>query len=76
MTRSRLRIGVSVVPRLATALIVVAVRTPPGPRPLRVSDVGGMADLELHMWQAYYAHENVRIFVGLLTTLGGTKLDK
>jgi hypothetical protein len=69
MTRSRLRIGVSVVPLLATALIVVAVRTPPKPRPRRVFDVDRMADLELDMWQAYYPQENVRIFVGLLTTL-------
>jgi hypothetical protein len=32
-------------------------------------DPDRMADLEVDMWQAYYAHENVRLFRGLLTLL-------
>lgn len=44
------------------------VRVPPGPRSLRVFDPDRMADLELGMWQAYYAKENARLF-GLLVTM-------
>jgi hypothetical protein len=36
--------------------------TPPGPRSMRRFDPDRLADLELAMWQAYYAHENVRLF--------------
>lgn len=42
---------------------------PSGPRSLRRFDPGRMADLELRMWQAYYAKENVRLFTLLVTTL-------
>jgi hypothetical protein len=41
---------------------------PPGLRSLRQFDPDRLADLELRMWQAYYAKENVRLF-GLLVTL-------
>ncbi len=58
------------------ALIVVlllgvyaAVRAPSGPRSLRVFDPDRTADLELDMWQAYYAKRNVHLFTDLVTLL-------
>ena len=45
-----------------------AVAPPSGPRSIRTFDPNRLADLELRMWQAYYAKENVRLF-GLLVTL-------
>ena len=60
----------------ALALIVVAgavawlVFAPPaGPRSLRAFDPDRTADLELRMWQDYYARRNVRLFAGLVTLL-------
>jgi hypothetical protein len=47
----------------------VAIHTPRGPRSLRVFDPDRMADLELRMWQAYYAKEKVRLFALLVTML-------
>jgi hypothetical protein len=46
----------------------VAVAPPPGPRSIRDFEPARAADLELRMWQAYYAKERVRLF-GLLVTL-------
>jgi len=46
----------------------VALAAPPGPRSLRRFDPDRVADLELRMWQAYYAKERVRLF-GLLVTM-------
>jgi hypothetical protein len=46
-----------------------AIHTPPGPRSLRVFDPDRMADLELRMWQAYYAKQKVRLFALLVTML-------
>ena len=45
-----------------------AVSPPPGPRTMREFDPHRLADLELRMWQAYYAKQNVRLF-GLLVTM-------
>ena len=42
---------------------------PPGPRSLRVFDPPRLANLELRMWQAYYAKQNVRLFTLLVTLL-------
>jgi len=43
--------------------------TPPrGPRSMRQFQPGRLADLEVRMWQAYYAKERVRLFT-LLTTM-------
>jgi hypothetical protein len=43
--------------------------TPPrGPRSMRQFEPARLADLELRMWQAYYAKENARLF-GLLVTM-------
>jgi hypothetical protein len=41
----------------------------PGPGSLRRFDPDRICDLELRMWQAYYAKEDVRLFGLLLTTL-------
>lgn len=70
MTRRTRRVALG----LAVILLGVFVysgfiRTPPGPRSLRVFDPDRMAALELDMWQAYYAKEKVRLFRGLVTSL-------
>jgi hypothetical protein len=61
---------------LAVAAIVAAgllgyatTRPAPGPRNIRHFDARRMADLELGMWRAYYAKENVRLFTLLVTLL-------
>ena len=64
MKRRIALIGLAVV---AIAL-AVALIPPPGPRSIRTFEPARLADLELRMWQAYYAKENVRLF-GLLVTL-------
>jgi hypothetical protein len=60
------------------ALVVVAVvavgayavtRAPAGPRTLTQFEPARLADLELRMWQAYYAKENVRLFALLVTMM-------
>jgi hypothetical protein len=59
---------------LVAAAIVAAfaigflVTPPAGPRSMREFDPARLADLEVRMWQAYYAKERVRLF-GLLVTL-------
>ena len=56
-------------------LLIVATLTygltaaPVGPRTLRQFNPDRMADLELRMWQAYYAKERVRLFALLVTML-------
>ena len=42
---------------------------PAGPRSLRAFEPDRVADLELDMWQAYYAHQRLRLFSDLVTTL-------
>jgi hypothetical protein len=61
---------------LAAALLVasaacylVAIRTPAGPRSLRVFDPDRTAELEVAMWQAYYRKERVRLLALLVTLL-------
>jgi hypothetical protein len=54
---------------LAGVLSYVAVAPPAGPRSIREFDPDRMADLELRMWQAYYAKERVRLFALLVTLL-------
>jgi hypothetical protein len=51
----------------ATAYALVA--APAGPRSIRRFEPDRLADLELRMWQAYYAKQNVRLFGLLLSTL-------
>ena len=48
---------------------VTFIATPPGPRSIRVFDADRVADLELDMWQAYYAHQKFRLFRDLVTSL-------
>jgi hypothetical protein len=52
----------------ASAIAYIALVPPAGPRSIRDFDPARTADLELRMWQAYYAKERVRLF-GLLATL-------
>jgi hypothetical protein len=54
---------------IAAMLTYWLAATPPGPRTLRQFDPDRMADLELRMWQAYYAKERVRLFALLVTML-------
>jgi hypothetical protein len=53
----------------ACAFLVALALTPPrGPRSMRQFDPGRLADLEVRMWQSYYAKERLRLF-GLLVTM-------
>jgi hypothetical protein len=55
---------------IITALAAFALTSPPrGSRSLREFDPDRVADLELRMWQAYYAKERVRLFALLIETL-------
>lgn len=54
---------------IIVAFLAAFVLTPPrGPRSMRVFEPARLADLEVRMWQAYYAKERVRLFA-LLTTM-------
>jgi len=62
--------------RLATVVAVVgaftlalALTPPRGPRSMRQFEPARLADLEVRMWQAYYAKERVRLFSLLVTML-------
>ena len=53
----------------ACAFVAALALTPPrGPRSMRQFDPERLADLEVRMWQSYYAKERVRLF-GLLVTM-------
>jgi hypothetical protein len=55
---------------MTTAAVAYWLTTAPaGPRTLRQFDPDHMADLELRMWQAYYAKERARLFALLVTML-------
>lgn len=67
-TVSRLRTA-AVAAVLVLAFAAGLALTPPkGPRSMRQFEPARLADLELRMWQAYYAKERVRLFT-LLTTM-------
>jgi hypothetical protein len=51
------------------AAYLLFVDTPAGPRDIRQFQPDRLADLELDMWQAYYAKENVRLFKDLVVSL-------
>jgi len=53
---------------LAAFLLAFAFTPPRGPRSMRQFNPTRLADLELRMWQAYYAKDRVRLF-GLLVTM-------
>ncbi len=65
--RSRRRIQLVLLVVLMAALYGVFIATPEGPRTLRAFDPDRTAELELDMWQAYYAKRNVRLFSDLVT---------
>jgi hypothetical protein len=48
------------------SVTLVLVIPPGGPRTLREFDPERTAELEVDMWQAYYARENIRLFRGLV----------
>jgi hypothetical protein len=55
---------------IVAAFALAFVLTPPsGSRSLRQFDPERLADLEVRMWQAYYAKERVRLFGLLIATL-------
>jgi hypothetical protein len=50
-------------------VLAVALVPPRGPRSIRAFEPVRLADLELRMWQAYYAKQNVRLVCLLVTLL-------
>jgi len=55
---------------IALAFVAAFALTPPsGPRSMRQFNPSRLADLEVRMWQAYYAKERVRLFSLLVTML-------
>ena len=55
---------------IVVAFVAALALTPPrGTRSLRVFQPARLADLEVRMWQAYYAKERVRLFSLLVTML-------
>jgi len=69
MKRSRWLASGLVVVVLCTALAYGLFAPPQGPRTLRQFDADRLADLEVGMWQAYYAKERMRLFALLVTML-------
>ena len=67
MLLRRMALFVPLVLVLAFGYLVSA--APAGPRSLRVFDPDRVADLEIDMWRAYYAHEKVRLFKDLVISL-------
>jgi hypothetical protein len=59
----------SVASTLAVAILLYLAVAAPGGRSIREFDPDRTADLELRMWQAYYAKERVRRFFFLITML-------
>jgi hypothetical protein len=54
---------------LAAVVLYLTLAAPSGPRSLRVFDPDRLAALEIDMWRAYYAGENVRLFGDLVVSL-------
>ena len=65
----RLRIAALVVVAVIAVGAYAVTRAPSGPRTLKQFAPARLADLELRMWQAYYAKENVRLFALLVTMM-------
>lgn len=62
----RLLIVLAILAAFASAFVL----TPPaGPRSIRQFDAARLADLEVRMWQAYYAKERTRLFTLLVSLL-------
>lgn len=65
-----MRRAVIVLVLAAVAVFYVGfVSAPAGPRSVRVFEPDRVADLELDMWRAYYAHQNIRLFRDLVVLL-------
>jgi len=66
----RWAVRAAVAATIIVAFLAAFVLTPPrGPRSMRVFEPARLADLEVRMWQAYYAKERVRLFALLVTML-------
>lgn len=65
------RWGIWTVAVALLAAAMIAAVPPSGARSIREFDAAHTADLELRMWQAYYAKENVRLFALLVRLLRG-----
>ena len=63
------RAGLVLVAVLAAFAIAYALTPPRGPRSMRQFQPRRLADLEVRMWQAYYAKQRARLFGLLVTTL-------
>jgi len=61
---------IAIVAAIVLAFAIAFGVTPPrGPRSMRVFNPDRLADLEVRMWQAYYAKERARLFALLVTML-------
>jgi len=68
--RGRWLARIAVVVAIVAAFGAAFALTPPrGPRSMRQFRPARLADLEVRMWQAYYAKERVRLFALLVTML-------
>ena len=56
----------AVVAAVAAVTYALFIARPAGPRSLHVFDPDHAAVMELDMWQAYYAHRNIRLFTDLV----------
>jgi hypothetical protein len=65
----RLRMAALVVVAVVVVGAYAVTRAPAAPRTLSQFEPARLADLELRMWQAYYAKENVRLFALLVTMM-------
>lgn len=54
---------------MVVAYYFAAVQRPSGPRSMKVFDANRLADLEVGMWQAYYAKEKLQLFRLLVVML-------
>ena len=63
------RISLAVAGILVAFLLALAFTPPRGPRSMRQFNPTRLADLELRMWQAYYAKDRARLFELLVTML-------
>src|SRR5438445_7834009 len=69
MRRRGLLTGATIAAAVVVFAAAFALTPPPGPRSMRQFDPNRLADLELRMWQAYYAKQNVGLFTLLVTML-------
>jgi hypothetical protein len=64
--KNKVRRAVLILVLVLVLIALVLVIPPGGPRTLREFDPERTAELEIDMWQAYYAKENFRLFRGLV----------